>query len=465
MKKIEIAVFVKNPALLKFLEKFFKARKIYNADYFKTPNLFINHIIENPPSVIIAEASLLHAVSDKITRFPIIAIITGDIIKGMENAINHNVNRYIYRPYLERDIEYKLECIILEKDLIEKMKNEMAELEVITELIQLISGTLDPKEILYKIVKQVADVMNVTRCSIVRVDWLKRYAFVVASFEDPNITGIKLNLRKYPEIMEALTSKRPVIIKDITTDPLMQQVRDIIRPLGIRSILVIPIIFREKVIGTLFLRTSRKGHTFTENEIRLLNTIANSSANALYNAFLFEQVEDEKTRLEKLAITDYLTGIYNIRYFYHRIIEEFSRAQRYSFPLSCIMLDIDHFKNINDIYGHKTGDMVLKEFAQLLKKHSRKSDVLARYGGEEFIILLPQTSLEGALTEAERIRIFIKEHKFKSIKNKKRLTVSIGIAVYPHTDIKTHDDLISSSDDALFAAKGRGRDQIVIHGQ
>jgi len=233
--------------------------------------------------------------------------------------------------------------------------------------------------------------------------------------------------------------------------------------LGIRSILVIPIIFREKVIGTLLLRTSRKGQTFTGNEIKLLNAIANASANALYNAFLFEQAEDEKTRLEKLAITDYLTGIYNIRYFYHRIIEEFSRCQRYSQSIGCLMVDIDHFKKINDAYGHKTGDRVLKEFAQLLKKHSRKSDVLARYGGEEFIFLLPQTPLKGVLLEAERIRKSVKDHKFKSMKYKKGLTVSIGISVYPHIKITTHDDLITYADDALFTAKESGRDRVVVY--
>lgn len=460
--KHDIAVLSKGTVVLTFLQRFFKRLKFYNVTYFKTAEAFEKHIGDKPPVVIIVSDSLLASVAEKITKFPTIAIISGNRQNGIDNAIKYNVNRYIYKPFLDKDFEYKLESIILEKDSIEKMKDEIRQLEVITELTQLISTTLDPKEILYRIVKQIPEIMPVTRCSIIRVDWMHRYAYVVASFEDPNITGIKLSLRKYPEILEALTSKKPVVIKDIATDPLMQQVREIIAPLGIRSILVIPILFREKVIGTLFLRTSRAGHTFSQNEIRLLNSIGNSSANALYNAFLFEQIEDEKTRLEKLAITDYLTGIYNIRFFYHRIIEEFSRSQRYELPLSCLMLDIDHFKKINDIFGHKIGDRVLKEFAQLLKKHSRKSDVLARYGGEEFILLLPQTALEGAVREAERLRTFVKEHRFKSIKNERNLTVSIGIAVHPNAVIKSHDDLIAYADDALFKAKGGGRDKIEV---
>jgi len=174
-------------------------------------------------------------------------------------------------------------------------------------------------------------------------------------------------------------------------------------------------------------------------------------------------MEDEKARLEKLAITDFLTGIYNIRYFYHRIIEEFNRSERYILPLSCLMLDIDHFKNINDAYGHKIGDIVLQEFSKLLKRFIRKVDVLARYGGEEFIILLPQTSMNGSLAEAERIRTSIKKHKFKSLKNKEGITVSIGISCSPHPEVQTHDDLISLADNALFEAKNRGRDKVIIY--
>jgi diguanylate cyclase (GGDEF)-like protein len=191
--------------------------------------------------------------------------------------------------------------------------------------------------------------------------------------------------------------------------------------------------------------------------------MAHASANSLYNAFLFEQVEDEKTRLEKLAITDYLTGIYNIRYFYHRIVQEFSRSQRYASPISCLMLDIDHFKKINDVYGHKIGDQVLREFATVLKKHSRKSDVLARYGGEEFILLLPETPPDGAAAEAERIRTYIKDHRFKSLKGGRTITVSVGIATYPDPRIRTYDDLISCADTALFTAKNSGRNQVSVY--
>jgi diguanylate cyclase (GGDEF)-like protein len=465
VQKYDIAILSRRKTVIKFLKNFLKGKRIYKPHFFSIPDLFITYLSDNPPQALLIEDSFLPVVSERILKFPTIVIIAGDIKIGIENAINYNVNRYIYKPYMDKDLEYKLESIILEKDSIEKMKNEIKELEVITGLTQVISSTLDPQEILFRIVRQIAEVMPVTRCSIIRVDWLRRYAFVVASFEDPTITGIKLSLKKYPEILAALTAKKPVVIEDVRTDPIMKKVQKIIEPLDIRSILVIPILFKEKVIGTLFLRTARSGRTFSENEIRLLNAIGSASSNALHNAFLFEQIEDEKTRLEKLAITDYLTGIYNIRYFYHRIIEEFSRCERYAFPISCLMLDIDHFKVINDVYGHKTGDKVLKEFSQLLKKCTRRSDVLARYGGEEFIVLLPQTSDEGAFLEAERLRKAVKGHKFKSIKAQRKLTSSFGVATYPNKDIKSHDELISAADDALFKAKNSGRDRVEVCGR
>ena len=459
----KIAVLARNKKADNFLRSFFASKKMYKPSYFDDTGLFLKYIKKNTPAAVVAEDSFLSLIADKTTRVPVIAVITGKIGKGLDTAITHHVDSYMYAPFHDKDLEYKLERLILGRNEFEAMKREIWELGISVELSRLISTTLDPKELLYKIVKKISDVMAVNRCSIIRVDWMRKSAYVVASHEDPNIAGLKLNLKKYPEILAALSLREAVLINDISTDPLMRKVRDIIMPLGIRSILVIPIIFHEKVIGTLFLRTSRTSRAFDAAEIQLLDTIAKTSANALYNAFLFEQIEDEKTRLEKLAITDYLTGLYNVRYLYQRIIEEFNRSERYIMPLSCLMLDIDHFKNINDLYGHKIGDTVLQEFTRLLKRFSRKSDVLARYGGEEFIILLPQTSVKGAFAEAERMRISIRNHRFKSLENKKGITVSIGISCTPHPKIKTHDELISLADDALFEAKKSGRDKVIMY--
>jgi two-component system cell cycle response regulator len=338
-------------------------------------------------------------------------------------------------------------------------------MEALLEISFLITSTLDPKEILFFIVKKVAEVIKPDRCSILSLSYASpRYIYVVSTFESKEITNLKLDLKKYPEIKEALKKKAPVIIKDALKDPIMKPVVEIIKPLGIKSIAVVPVIHRDEVIGAFFLRTSKRKRDLRQKEIRFCQSVANLSANALYNAMMFEKLADENKRLRKLAITDYLTGVYNIRYFYHRLEEEFSRAQRYGHPMSCIMMDIDFFKSVNDRYGHKVGDMVLRQFAQLVKRHTRKSDVFARYGGEEFILLLPHTALDGAEKEAERLRQHIRENQFKGLEGQ-RITASFGVACWPVHKIKTPDDLINYADQALFMAKAQGRDRIVIFPQ
>ncbi len=463
MKKRSILVFVRNRTASAFLEAFFKKSEKYLSVACRTPSSVREQLAANGHTALITDVGMLAHAAPATGAIPLIVLTGNDRNRGILAATAHHADRYITPPFLDSDLEHALLSVVEKTASVGRLKQEVRDLRVVNELSQLISSTLDPKELLYRIVKKISDIMPVTRCSIIRIDWLHKFAYVVASYETPGIATIKLSLKKYPEIIEALVKKKPVIVSDIAKDPLMAPVREIISPLGIRSILVMPIMFEQKVIGTLFLRTSRKRRSFSKNEIRLLQTLADASSNTLNNAFLFAQVEDEKTRLEKLAITDYLTGIYNVRYFYHRIIEEFSRSNRYGLPISCLMLDIDYFKKINDTHGHKVGDQVLKEFALKLKQHSRKSDVLARYGGEEFIVMLPQTTAEGALAEAQRIRRAIRSYKFKALRRRGTVTISIGIATFPNSRIKTHDDLISAADDALYEAKNSGRDRVIVY--
>ena len=122
---------------------------------------------------------------------------------------------------------------------------------------------------------------------------------------------------------------------------------------------------------------------------------SNAAANGLANAALYEQAEIDNQRLTRLANTDDQTGLYNHRYFYQRMEEEFKRADRYDSDLSLILLDIDHFKQVNDTYGHQQGDAVLRELAAVLHRTIRETDLLARHGGGEFAVLLPETNLAG----------------------------------------------------------------------
>jgi len=166
-------------------------------------------------------------------------------------------------------------------------------------------------------------------------------------------------------------------------------------------------------------------------------------------------------RLEEMAMTDGLTGVYNQAYFKRRFVEEFKRAMRYDLLLSLMILDIDFFKKINDTYGHLAGDQFLSEFSGRLQAQVREIDILARYGGEEFIILMPQTNLDGACIFAERLRHAIEQMEVPFDTQTLKATVSIGVAAFlPELD-QDQQSLLRRADEALYRAKKGGRNRVV----
>ena len=170
-------------------------------------------------------------------------------------------------------------------------------------------------------------------------------------------------------------------------------------------------------------------------------------------------------KLEVQSITDPLIGIYNRRYLNQRLSEEIPRARRYKFPLSILLLDIDHFKQVNDRFGHLTGDMVLVKIGEILKQNIRESDIAARYGGEELVLVLPNTSGENAHILAERIRITLEKVAYKGHQSNTPefgCTVSIGLASLGDQNIDP-DEILRQSDVALYKAKNAGRNRVVIY--
>jgi diguanylate cyclase (GGDEF)-like protein len=168
------------------------------------------------------------------------------------------------------------------------------------------------------------------------------------------------------------------------------------------------------------------------------------------------------TILEHETVTDPLTGVFNRRFMDRRLVEEVSKARRHKFELAVLMLDLDHFKEINDVHGHQTGDQLLKDIGDLLGRELRDSDVLARYGGEEFVVIAPNTAPVDATVLAERLRHRIEGHKSMPEEDnfKLRVTVSIGVANYGG-DIIDEESLIRIADKNLYLAKGSGRNRVV----
>ncbi len=170
------------------------------------------------------------------------------------------------------------------------------------------------------------------------------------------------------------------------------------------------------------------------------------------------QLQEMLTKVETLAVTDSLTGLFNRRHCENILDNEFGRTIRYKSSLTCLMIDIDHFKKVNDEFGHRTGDTVLKEVAQIIKNNAREVDTVARWGGEEFIVLLPQTGKENGESFASRLVKAISGHQFSGIPGK-RVTVSIGLASVPDPSLDAGEKLINASDFALYEAKRKGRNR------
>jgi diguanylate cyclase (GGDEF)-like protein len=220
---------------------------------------------------------------------------------------------------------------------------------------------------------------------------------------------------------------------------------------GPGSVLVVPLQEpKGDVIGVLQLINARTAAgevvPFDPELEDLVQALASQAAVAIRNA-----------RLEELSFKDPLTGVYNRRYFALRIEEEAKRHARFGEPLSLVLLDLDHFKAINDEFGHHTGDLMLREAAQLIAANSRSFSVVTRYGGDEFAVLLVNTPKSGALKYARRIKDVIQRHQFAH----GSLTVSVGLAALPD-DVSRSEDLLPAADRALYAAKRLGRNLIEV---
>lgn len=176
----------------------------------------------------------------------------------------------------------------------------------------------------------------------------------------------------------------------------------------------------------------------------------------------FDQMSAQRDKLRETAILDELTGLYNVRYLHTRLAEEWKRAERHHEPLAVAFVDVDHLRAINERMGHEIGDAVLREIGARLRSATREIDVVTRYGGEEFVVLLPSTHLSGALVVAQRIVRSVADKPIDSGAGGVRVTVSVGLSLYPSPNVGSRDLLLRAADRALLRAKDEGEGRICI---
>src|SRR5580765_198063 len=252
----------------------------------------------------------------------------------------------------------------------------------------------------------------------------------------------------------AIKYGRPLLVErghNAQADALLQM-------LGSGSALAVPLFVSNRVMGSLQLFSS-VANGFSKEDAQLLWILSLVAENLLTREYANEG-------LLRFAFTDYLTGLRTRGYFEQQLELEFKRAERKQQKFALLMIDIDHFKMLNDTFGHHVGDQLLRDVTSILVKDMREVDTVARYGGEEFVIILPETTENGAVFVAQRLRRAVDQAKFfaGSPHTVQHLTISIGVAVYD-TDAQFKRDLIEFADAALYSAKHAGRNRVMCYSE
>ena len=253
-----------------------------------------------------------------------------------------------------------------------------------------------------------------------------------------------------------------MVVKNKHYLPSGGEMRDVTTPVygrkvklkGAESLLVLPLLSGETAVGT-FMLAARRRHRFGKDVREMLGVIASQVAVSIQNGLMYEQ-------MKTMATTDGLTGLTNHRTFQERFAELLDRAERHGRQAAMLLCDVDHFKKVNDTYGHPVGDQVLRQVARVVRSAVRKVDIPARYGGEEFAVVLEETGLDGAMRLAERIRSDVGAMVIESDKGSFQVTMSIGIATFPD-DGSNRATLIEHADQALYNAKESGRNRCVSY--
>ena len=273
------------------------------------------------------------------------------------------------------------------------------------------------------------------------------------------------------EALQRIAGERPdLVLLDLLIPPPegLQVIRTVKRDRAMSTVpIVVMTVKRDVKTKIEALRTGADDYIVKPFHFDELDAVMRASLKKRYLYTSLERanraLKDANEKLTKLSVTDDRTNLHNDRYLKRRLSEEFKRARRYDAPMTVMLLDLDHFKQVNDKYGHDCGDQVLAEFAKILVDNAREIDIVGRYGGEEFLIILPNTDGIRAAVVAERVRKAAEDHVYRYKEFLVRMTVSIGLASVPaNASVHTEADLIRAADEALYRAKQTTRNKVIL---
>lgn len=342
----------------------------------------------------------------------------------------------------------------------EQQRRETA--AALLEIMEVASSSLDLKQVLKDIAQRTASICQAHRCSIFLLDDAgERLKPVMSQFSDGHVDNelwhnFKTTTADHADIVPlfrtAIHEREPVILHDPSRTDLIP--RKWTEPFDIQKILVVPLIARDRAIGIMALDLIDPSREFSSDQVDLAVTVGGRVAASIENAQLYEEMQE-------LATTDSLTGAYNRRALFELGEREVERAWRFERPLALLMFDLDHFKPINDRYGHPVGDEVLVAVVQRCQHQLRRVDILVRYGGDEFAVILPETGYAGAKRVADRLRRTVARPPIPTGAGPVSLTITVGGTVLDSNRVHL-EMLLERADNALYAAKTAGRNRIFI---
>jgi two-component system cell cycle response regulator len=353
------------------------------------------------------------------------------------------------------------------REALYRVQEEAEQRRQLMDILRDVTDDVSGSEIHHLMARRVARALALSQCSVVLARAGAPPRVAATAYETGISQDFVLDLAKYPELQTALDTGRPVLVENVMESPLYRRVREQWARDGMqvrtRSVIAIPFALEADLAGVFFLRRNVPEPPLTAADVEFAETVIRAAVAAVQRTRLIESTIADNRRLEQLAHTDPLTRTLNRRALMERLAAEMERVRRYNTTVSLLLIDIDHFKNVNDTYGHLAGDDVLVEVSAMLHRVVRAVDMVSRYGGEEFVVVLPETAAPGAEAFAERLRELIEGHSFAQMRGVPiRVTTSIGVSSFPSFGVESVEDLLAAADQALYRAKAEGRNRVRV---
>ena len=385
----------------------------------------------------------------------------GEFLRALAEAIE---NRDTFQEILDlnRTLEAQKQQLLEEKADLERMNRE---LEAVSQLARSLAATLEPEEILNHLSRSILGTLPCSRvlvglveqgvpCEQTRLHLTVDADGTVREEATTELRWLLRDRKRFPWMTTVLQEGRILQVHDPATDP--RTAGTPLARLHRFPFVKLPLRTRGRVVGTVSVEGRGPDHDLAAADLELLGIFADTAAMALENAHLYHSMCE-------LSARDELTGLYNRRHLVGQFAAEWQDAERRGSPLSVLMVDIDHFKSLNDGNDHLVGDAALRKLATTLLRNTRGIDTVARFGGEEFVVLLPRTDDDTAHRVAEKLRALVERTAFpgEAAVPGGSLTVSVGVAGRLQEDTE-YQQLLERADGALYRAKGSGRNRVYV---